>query len=164
MRVAGAFDHKGVRREGVAGLKGLRSRYGHTGKIDSPTAKEIYHQTSGKPGVHLIEREFDVVEMEALIKGFEFIISSRYHAVVHAYKNGVPVLVIGWASKYPELLEVFDQSQYLTDVRDGLEGRSILAKLNSLLGNYRQEKQVIQTNMQALAGMDNAAVFSAIKA
>ncbi len=138
--------------------------FSHTGEIDSPTAKEIYHQTGGKPGVHLIEREFDVVEMEALIKGFEFIISSRYHAVVHAYKNGVPALVIGWASKYPELLEAFDQSQYLTDVRDGLEGRSILAKLNSLLGNYRQEKQVIQTNMQALAGMDNAAVFSAIKA
>ena len=138
--------------------------FSHTGEIDSPTAKEIYHQTGGKPGVHLIEREFDVVEMEALIKGFEFIISSRYHAVVHAYKNGVPALVIGWASKYLELLEVFDQSQYLTDVRDGLEGRNIMAKLNSLLGNYRPEKQVIQTKMQALAGMDNAAVFSAIKA
>jgi colanic acid/amylovoran biosynthesis protein len=137
--------------------------FSHTGDIDSSTARKIHQASGGKSGVFLIERGFDVVEMEALMRCFEFIISSRYHAVVHAYKNGAPALVIGWASKYHELLEKFDQSQYLTDVRDGLDKGNILAKLDNLLENSGREKQVIQTKMQALAGMDNAAVFSAIK-
>jgi len=138
--------------------------FSHTGEIDSPTAKEIYHQAGGKPGVYLIDKEFDVLDMEALMKSFEFIVSSRYHAVVHAYKNGIPALVIGWASKYPELLEKLNQSRYLTDVRDGLDKDRILAQLDSLIVNCGRERKIIQTGIQALAGMDNSAVFSAIEA
>jgi colanic acid/amylovoran biosynthesis protein len=137
--------------------------FSHTGEIDLPTAEEIYNQAGGKPGVFLFDQEFDVLEMEALIQNFEFIVSSRYHAVVHAYKNGVPALVVGWAAKYPALLGHFSQTQYLTDVRDGLDKGRILAQLDSLLVNSGRERKIIQTGMQALAEQDNAAVFSAIK-
>lgn len=34
----------------------------------------------------------------------ELVVASRYHAIVHAYREGVPCVALGWAAKYRELL------------------------------------------------------------
>ncbi len=138
--------------------------FSHTGEIDAPIAEKIMRDAEGKSGVFLIEKELDAVEIRVLIRGFEFIVAARYHAVVHAYKNGVPALVFGWSSKYNELLKTFDQSQYLTDIRTGLDSVSVLAKLDALLGRLPIEEQVIQAKMKELESLDNAPVYSAIEA
>ena len=53
-----------------------------------------------------------------LVKQFDFLIASRYHSIIHAYKEGIPCVALGWAVKYQELLELFNQSNYVFDVRN----------------------------------------------
>lgn len=67
--------------------------------------------------VVLLEDEMDCFAYSALAARFDYLIASRYHAVVHAYKEGIPCIVPGWALKYQELLKLFDQQEYAIDIR-----------------------------------------------
>ena len=49
----------------------------------------------------------DPVEAKAIIAACRFGFSSRFHAVVGALSQGVPVLVVGWAHKYDELMREY---------------------------------------------------------
>ncbi len=93
--------------------------------------------------VTLIHEELNVFEIEDIIRKFDFLIASRFHSIVHAYKNGVPVLVIGWANKYIELLKTFNQIEYYFDIRDNLKIESVSEKLEKMVMNYKNEKNKI---------------------
>lgn len=67
--------------------------------------------------VYLLTKDYSCLEFNALIKQFSFCIASRFHSIVHALKNSVPCISIGWAVKYEELLSQFGQDQYVFDVR-----------------------------------------------
>ena len=67
--------------------------------------------------VVLLNDEMDCFTYSALAARFDYLVASRYHAVVHAYKEGTPCIVPGWALKYQELLKLFDQQEYVLDVR-----------------------------------------------
>ena len=49
------------------------------------------------------------------LKQFQFIVASRFHAIVHAFKNGIPCIALGWATKYYDLMKQFGQEQYMLD-------------------------------------------------
>ena len=63
-----------------------------------------------------LDKDFSCLEYNELVKEFRFVIASRFHAIVHAYKNSIPCISIGWALKYGSLLEEFGQSRYAFDV------------------------------------------------
>jgi coenzyme F420-reducing hydrogenase beta subunit len=101
--------------------------------------------------VRLIPDDLNAIELENIIKQFDFIIASRYHSIVHSYKNGVPALVIGWATKYFELLKNFDQLDYFFDVRNKIDRDEINSKLNKLIKNWGYEKEKITDKMNSLS-------------
>lgn len=101
-------------------------------------------------GVRLIPNDLNAIELENIIKHFDFAIASRYHSIVHAYKNGVPALVIGWATKYFELLENFDQVDYFFDGRDSIDINEINNKLDKMIRSYQYEKTKIINKMNIL--------------
>jgi len=90
--------------------------------------------------VLLISEDLSAIELEKIISGFDFVIASRYHSIVHAYRNGVPVLAIGWAAKYREILEDFGQSDYLFDIRKRISVTEIEKSLLRMNKNYETEK------------------------
>lgn len=94
--------------------------------------------------VKLIINDFNPIELENIIKQFEFVIASRYHSLVHAYRNGIPALVIGWASKYFELMENFNQLDYFFDVRSTTKIKEIENSLDKMVQNYTIEKEKIK--------------------
>lgn len=93
--------------------------------------------------VYLINEDYNAIELEAIIKGLDYIIVSRYHALVHSLKNGVPALVIGWADKYYELLLNFNQENYCFDVRNRLVIDELLGKLDNLDNNFKEQRKEI---------------------
>lgn len=101
-------------------------------------------------GVRLIPDDLNAIELENIIKQFDFAIVSRYHSIVHAYKNGVPALVIGWATKYFELLENFDQVDYFFDGRDSIDINEINNKLDKMIRSYQYERTKIINKMNIL--------------
>ncbi len=83
---------------------------------DLELCKKIYVMFEGNQWVHLITEEMDCMEYSKFIKNFDYIIASRYHAIVHGYKENVPAIILGWAIKYLELAENFKQQKYVFDI------------------------------------------------
>lgn len=105
--------------------------------------------------VKLISDDLNALELENVIRQFDFVIASRYHSIVHAYRNGVPALVIGWATKYFELLESFDQLDYFFDVRKGTDIEKISNKLDEMIINYEYEREKITNRIAYIKNKEN---------
>ena len=93
----------------------------------------------------ILENAYNAIELEQIIEQFEFIIGSRYHSVIHAYKHAVPAVVIGWAVKYEELLQRFEQSTYHFDCRTRFDESIIYDSIEQLSARLNQEKAVIRS-------------------
>jgi len=94
--------------------------------------------------------DFDAFELENIVSHFEVVIASRYHSIIHSYKNSVPVLGIGWEDKYIELFEEFKQSEYLIDIRDGLDIAKTINVLKGLIAQWLEEKSIINYHFQRI--------------
>ena len=106
--------------------------------------------------VHLIEREFSCIEYGEYVKHFDYLIASRYHGVVHAFKEGIPCIVLGWAVKYTELLGTFDQLSYAMDVRKNPDPEVAAKVLLQMNQRFREESEHIRVK---LAGVQKKNAF-----
>jgi colanic acid/amylovoran biosynthesis protein len=109
--------------------------------------------------VELIFEDFNAIELESNIKQFDFIVASRYHSIVHSYKNGVPVIAIGWADKYYELLNDFNQLCYYFDCRNKLVMDDIIKSLKKIIKQNEKEKEVIKSTLKRIKKGENAFLF-----
>ena len=89
--------------------------------------------------VCLVDQEFDCIELNELMKLFEFVIGSRYHSLVHAYKNSIPCIALGWAQKYQSLLTKFGQTEYWLDVREALTEQAVEKAIKAMTINREKE-------------------------
>jgi colanic acid/amylovoran biosynthesis protein len=122
---------------------------------DLEVCEKIKNCFPDNKSVRLIHDDLNAIELENFIKQFDFIIASRYHSIVHSYKNGVPALVIGWATKYFELLKNFDQLDYFFDGRDSINIDEINKKLDKMIRNYKYEREKIINKMTDISNKGN---------
>lgn len=101
--------------------------------------------------ITLIEQEFDCIEYDFIIKYFDFIVCSRYHGCVHAYKNHIPGLVLGSTVRYKELAKIMNQEKYYFDIlSDGFNDKDWLYAINCLLDHGDEEKEIIRTRLEEI--------------
>lgn len=93
--------------------------------------------------VILLERDFSCLEFNGLVKHFDYCIASRFHSIVHAYKNGIPCIVIGWATKYNDLLKKFAQERYMFDIRDDIDSEVLTKEIKQMNQFYSVESKKI---------------------
>jgi len=98
--------------------------------------------------VIVIENELSSIEFGKAVSLFDFIIASRYHSIVHAYKESVPSVILGWAVKYIELADVFEQKKFCFDVRDKLEDEKIMSAIEHMIKNSGEESQKISEKLE----------------
>ena len=110
---------------------------------DNEVSNDIYELYQGNEAVILYDKEFDCIGYSVLVQSFQYIIASRYHAIVHAYKENVPCIAIGWAEKYRELLIEFQQERYVFDVREKIDMNSLKIAIEHMNKNYQKEKEII---------------------
>lgn len=115
--------------------------------------KEIYADNNS---VILLDQDFSCLEFNELVKKFDYCVASRFHSIVHAYKNGIPCIAIGWATKYADLLKVFGQESYLFDVREAIDRNSITKAIADMELCYRDESKKI---ISSLANIQKQNVF-----
>lgn len=106
--------------------------------------------------VQVIGQEFSCLEYSSFVQQFNFIVCSRFHGIVHAYKNGIPCVVLGWAVKYKELTELVKQSDYYFDIAGQIDSEGILRALNQIIEHWEEERKVIQ---QAVAEIQEKNCF-----
>jgi colanic acid/amylovoran biosynthesis protein len=100
-------------------------------------------QLNDNDNIHLFEEDLSAPELEHIINQLEFLIGSRYHSLVHAYKHGVPVIAIGWAIKYEELLDEFGQSQYFFEGREQIDVEIFVDSVSRMINEWESETETI---------------------
>ena len=116
----------------------------HSGE-DLAYCKKIADMFEEEPHVHFLQNNFSCLEYDTFVKNFEFIICSRFHGIVHAYKNYVPVIALGWAIKYRELTEAVEQSSYIFDITSkDCRKEEIVEAVKKMIHNVDVEKSTIQ--------------------
>ena len=94
-----------------------------------------------------LDRDFSCLEYNELVREFRFVIASRFHAIVHAYKNSIPCIAIGWALKYGNLLEEFEQGRYAFDVYTNLDIDLIEEAIRYLDSHLEEESKKIYAHL-----------------
>jgi len=94
--------------------------------------------------VQVIPSELNSIELENVIKQFDFVIASRYHSIIQSYKNGVPAIIIGWSNKYSEIAKEFGQLNYYFDCRNKIKKSYMDNSLNKMIIEYKSEKRKIR--------------------
>ena len=118
---------------------------------DLEICQKIKSFFNDKENVKLIHYDLNSIELENLIKQFDFVIASRYHSIIHSYKNGIPAIGIGWAVKYYELLDKFGQLTYFYDSIKNLNIENIKTGLKQMIYNHNQEKEKILNKFNILS-------------
>lgn len=94
--------------------------------------------------------DYDCFQLNSIIKRFDYMIASRYHSIVHAYKNSVPCLTIGWSNKYHDLLSLVDQDKYMVDIRNQPDTNLVIEKLSELNDAYLEEQMMLSEKIMDL--------------
>ena len=100
--------------------------------------------------VILLDRDFSCIEFNELVKKFQYLVASRFHSIVHAFKNGIPCIALGWATKYRDLLKLFDQEAYVLDVRVPIGAEQVTAAIARMDAQYADEAAKIQAGLAAI--------------
>ena len=100
--------------------------------------------------VVFLDRDHSCMEFNELVKKFRFLAASRFHAIVHALKNGVPCVALGWATKYRDLMALFGQEKYVFDLRQPLETSAVAEAVGEMSRNWQTESETIRSALPAL--------------
>ena len=114
---------------------------------DIEACAEIKKIFADDENVIVIENEFSCLEYNEFVKQFEFLVCSRYHGLVHAYKNNIPCVALGWAVKYKRLAENLNQGSYVFDITGHVDTERIIHALRELINNYDDEKKKIRERL-----------------
>ena len=117
---------------------------------DLDICEEIKRRFDGQEDVVLLAEDFSAIELERIISQIDFLIASRYHSIIHAYKNQVPVIAIGWAVKYREILNEFEQSSYFFEGRDRINADRFVSVVEQMGENWMAESEKIDEKLEEI--------------
>ena len=127
--------------------------------MDAALCRTLKAQFADHDAVILLEQDFSCLEFNELVQKFRYLVASRFHSIVHAYKNGIPCIALGWATKYHDLLKLFGQEQYVFDVRTDAGTAQMLTAMERMDGCYAEEAAKIR---QGLAAVQKDNVFDVL--
>ena len=121
----------------------------HSGE-DAPICQEIKEAFQKNNHVTLLPQDFDCFAYEEIVGKFDYLIASRYHSIIHALRNRVPCIAMGWATKYIDLLALFEQKNCMIDVRKSVGEQEIIDMLQQMEAEYGDRGKVIQERLKEL--------------
>ncbi len=115
----------------------------HHSKEDASICEKIKKCFGDSDEVIILKEDFDCFEYEKIVAKFDYIIASRYHSLIHALKNGIPCIALGWATKYAELLNLVGQKDCVLDVRDNIDDTDINSVIDVVDCSLEDRKRLI---------------------
>ncbi len=101
--------------------------------------------------VHFIDHVLYSFNYQKLAAKMKFIIASRYHAIVHAYKECTPALILGWSDKYEDLADLFEQTHNIIDFDDS---DAVLKQIEMMKNNYDNDSSIIKKHLEEVQKED----------
>lgn len=118
--------------------------------MDSALCSKLKDLFISQENVILLDQDFSCLEFNELVKQFQYLVASRFHSIVHAFKNGTPCIALGWAAKYHDLLKLFGQEQYVLDVRSAVGAEQVFAAIEQMDRRYPEESAKIRNGLAAV--------------
>jgi polysaccharide pyruvyl transferase WcaK-like protein len=101
-------------------------------------------------------------EVKSVIGLLDFLVASRYHSLIAALSLRIPVVVIGWAHKYDDVMEKIELGQWVIDFTKPAQGDVV-----DLIARAWNERRDIQSyeekNIPELEEFSNAALEKMIE-
>ncbi len=123
----------------------------HEGADDLHIAELV---NSGMSDAMPIIKPTDALEIKYIIGGCRLVVSSRFHGLVSALSQGVPVVAMGWSHKYEELLADYGVGHYLAapdargsishKVKEILEPTQMSEALSSIRPSVDKQKELVR--------------------
>ncbi|MBX7483365.1 polysaccharide pyruvyl transferase family protein [Qipengyuania qiaonensis] len=130
----------------------------NTSTADIHLVESVLDKVKNRDKVRIISGEYSSPELIDIIGRFKYVVASRYHSVVFAYRSGVPAIILGWASKYIDLAAHFQQQDNVFDIREPGVDR-IIERIDQMGAKYAEESQNIKDcleNMQTTSVVQQA--------
>ncbi len=109
----------------------------------------LYKKVKNREKVITVPDELTANEIKALIALCDFVITSRYHCMISALKMRVPPIVIAWANKYSEAMELFGLKNFVINYED-LREEELINKIDLLLRERNIIVKKIEDKMSKL--------------
>ena len=90
--------------------------------------------------------ELSAEEIKAIIGNFDFLIGSRFHSLIFALSQHIPVLALGWSHKYMELLKYFEMDKYAVS-HEEFHSANLVNLLRSAWDNRIDISEKIKKNL-----------------
>lgn len=113
---------------------------------DLQIARQIKDECRENDKVVLLENVLSCFQYQLATRKLRFVVAARFHSVVHAFKEAVPAVALGWAVKYQELLGVFGNEHYCINV-ERAERKQVAETIECMIENYRTEAEKIRTGL-----------------
>ena len=120
VRIIAAFIDRLVSEDYTVVLLPHSAREGtlKTRNNDLPISQIIFSRLAHPEKVAFVREELTPSELRVLIGRLDFLVASRFHAMISALAMNVPMLVFGWSHKYSEVLEGFNMQSAAFDYKD----------------------------------------------
>jgi colanic acid/amylovoran biosynthesis protein len=100
--------------------------------------KEISHSLE-------IVSESDPLVLKAIIGQSKLVISSRYHGLINALYQSVPVIATGWSHKYEALLDEYNLGDYMISDYDH---QSVINMLTTIFDSNKSFELIKSISME----------------
>lgn len=114
----------------------------HSSTRDRELCKALIQDINAGNRITFLDEDYTCFEIEKIMSRFCFVVSSRYHSAIFAFRNGTPVVLLGWSEKYFRLAELLGQEKFVIDLLDWNE-ESIISKITTMIKTYEDERKVI---------------------
>jgi colanic acid/amylovoran biosynthesis protein len=99
------------------------------------------------PVVH-VDANISAAEVKSVIGDCDLLVGSRYHALIAALSQGIPVAAIGWSHKYEELLKEANLSANMLSLGDSTV--QVLTSVDSIIEHLSQSRTSIQSRLPGI--------------
>lgn len=106
----------------------------------------IFNQCKNKDNILNIQDDLRANEIKSLLKCCDFTLCSRFHGMVSSLKVGVVPIVVGWADKYFEIMELFELEHLVVDYSK-CSTKDIEERISYVISHNTELKEQIQRFM-----------------
>lgn len=107
--------------------------------------KQLY---TGDEEIVLISEKLSNSEYKKLIRQFSYAIISRFHGGVHALKENVPCIFVGWAIKYQVLAREVGLEDFVVDVNSWGNGEIFESMVEKMEKEYNALQAIVKDKIE----------------
>lgn len=117
---------------------------------DLISVAEIMERLPSREGIHVVDEPYDSKALRVVVGLADYYVASRFHSMISALCNAVPVSVFGWGyQKYREVLHDFELEDYCHDASE-LSGENLIASFEAIKRDGDSIRERMQRNFPAV--------------